>query len=339
MTPLGIAILVAWCAALALFALVGGLFLSGVDRKLAAHMQARIGPPIRQPFIDAVKLLQKESVVPANAIPWLFNAAPVIALASSVLVLFYIPVGSLTPVLGAYGDLVLVMYLLTIPALALVAGGFASGSPYATVGAQREMVTMIGYEFPLAVVVIGIAWRLGATGVSHPFALQAMAANPIWSVVGPLGFVGALVLLFVLAAVTPAELSRVPFDTQEAETELAGGLLVEYSGRNLAMFSLAQAAKTLVLAAIIVAVFFPWNISSFVAMPLSLSVLADILFFLLKAVLVLFFAVTLVRVAMARFRINDLVSFNWVYLSVIGLAGLVLLMADVAVGPLLGVWL
>jgi len=105
------------------------------------------------------------------------------------------------------------------------------------------------------------------------------------------------------------------------------------------MFSLAQAAKTLVLAAIIVAVFFPWNISSFVAMPLSLSVLADILFFLLKAVLVLFFAVTLVRVAMARFRINDLVSFNWVYLSVIGLAGLVLLMADVAVGPLLGVWL
>jgi len=122
MTPLEIVILVVWCAALALFALVGGLFLSGVDRKLAAHMQARIGPPIRQPFIDAVKLLQKESIVPANAIPWLFNAAPVIALASSVLVLFYIPVGSLTPVLGAYGDLVLVMYLLTIPALALVAG-------------------------------------------------------------------------------------------------------------------------------------------------------------------------------------------------------------------------
>jgi len=69
MTPLGIAVLVVWCAALALFALVGGLFLSGVDRKLAAHMQARIGPPIRQPFIDAVKLLQKESIVPANAIP------------------------------------------------------------------------------------------------------------------------------------------------------------------------------------------------------------------------------------------------------------------------------
>jgi formate hydrogenlyase subunit 4 len=337
MTPPEIALLVAWCAALSLFALAGGLLLAGIDRKLAAHMQARIGPPIRQPFIDTVKLLQKENIVPANAIPWIFNAAPVVALVSSILILFYIPVGSTMPVFGAYGDLVLVMYLLTVPALALVAGGFASGSPYATVGAQREMVTMIAYEFPLAIVVIGVAWRLGAAGISHPFALQSIAANPVWSVTGPLGLVGVFILLVVLAAVTPAELSRIPFDTQEAETELAGGLLVEYSGRNLAMFSLAQAAKTLVLAAVIVAVFFPWNLSSFLAMPPVLAPAADLLFFLLKAVLVLFFAVTLVRVAMARFRINELVSFYWVYLSVIGLAGIILLMADVAAGSLPGV--
>ena len=337
MTLPGVAVLAGWCAALSIFALAGGLLLSGIDRKLAAHMQARIGPPIIQPFIDTAKLLQKENIVPANAIPWLFNASPVVALVSSVLILFYLPVGSIPPVLGNGGDFVLVMYLLTVPALALVAGGFASGSPYATVGAQREMVTMLAYEFPLAAVVIGIAWRLGAAGVSHPFTFTAIAANPVWSVAGPLGIAGALLLLVVLAAVTPAERSRIPFDTQEAETELAGGLLVEYSGRNLAMFLLAQAARTLVLAAIIVAVFFPWNLSALVPIPAALALPADLLFFLGKAVLVMFAVVTLVRVAMARFRINELVSFYWIYLSVIGLAGIVLLMADASLSTLSGV--
>ncbi|MDI9632636.1 MAG: NADH-quinone oxidoreductase subunit H [Methanolinea sp.] len=337
MTPTDVAVLAASCTALSLFALAAGLLLSGIDRKLAARMQARVGPPVWQPFLDTLKLLQKESVVPAHAVPWLFNAAPVIALASSILVLFYVPVGSFPPVLGADGDLVLVMYLLTLPALALVAGGFASGSPYATVGAQREMVTMIAYEFPLAVVVIGVAWRLGAAGISHPFALQSIAQTPVWSVTGPLGALGALVLLLVLAAVTPAELSRIPCDTPEAETELAGGLLVEYSGRNLAMFSLSQAVKTLVFSAVAVAIFLPWNISSLLAVPPALAAAADLLFFLGKTFAVSFLAVTLVRVAMARFRINDLVRFYWVYLPVAAFLGLVLLMADVAAAHLLGV--
>lgn len=337
MTLVGIAALLVWCVLLSLFAIAGGLFLLGIDRKLAAHMQARIGPPIRQPFIDVAKLLQKENVVPANAIPSIFHLAPVIALASSILVLFYLPVGSILPVLGMFGDLVLVMYLLTVPALAMVAGGFASGSPYATVGAQREMVTMIAYEFPLAIVVIGVAWRIGAAGLSSPFSLATIAATPIWTVVGPLGLLGAFLLLLVLALVTPAELSRIPFDTQEAETELAGGLLVEYSGRNLAMFYLAQGVKTLVLAAVIVAIFFPWNISGFLAMPSWLALPADILFFLAKAIFVLFFAVTLVRVGMARFRINQVVSIYWSYLSVIGVFGLLLLMADAALPALAGV--
>lgn len=337
MTLTGIAVLLGWCIVLSFIALAGGLILLGVDRKLAAHMQARIGPPLRQPFIDVAKLLQKENMVPANAIPCLFHLAPVIALASSIAVLFYLPVGSIFPVLGMYGDLVLVMYLLTVPALAMVTGGFASGSPYATVGAQREMVTMIAYEFPLAIVVIGIAWRLGAAGLASPFALDTIAAHPIWTVVGPLGFIGALLLLLVIAIVTPAELSRIPFDTQEAETELAGGLLVEYSGRNLAMFYLAQGVKTLVFAAVIVAIFFPWNLSGFIAMPPWLALPADLLFFLAKAILVMFFTVTLVRVGMARFRINQVVSIYWIYLSVIGIAGLLLLMADASAAALAGV--
>jgi formate hydrogenlyase subunit 4 len=335
-TVLTAAMIVGWTIVISIYGILVGLFLLGVDRKLAAHMQARIGPPLRQPFRDVRKLLIKESVIPANAIPWLFNLAPVMALASSLVILLYLPAGSVMPPLGAYGDLILVMYLLTVPALALVAGGFASGSPYATVGAQREMVTMIAYEFPLAIVVVAVAWRLGAAGLANPFTLTTIASNPIWSVVGPLGILGILLLLFISAAITPAELSRIPFDTQEAETELAGGLLVEYSGRNLAMFYVSQGVKSLVMGALVVAIFFPWNISSFVAMPAAIALPVDLLFFLAKVILVLFFSVTLIRVAMARFRISQIIPVYWVYLSMIGLVGLLLLMADTVV-PLVGV--
>ncbi|MDN7025868.1 NADH-quinone oxidoreductase subunit H [Methanoculleus sp. FWC-SCC1] len=314
--------------AMAVFGIVAGLFFLGVDRKFAALMQARIGPPLRQPFIDAAKLMRKENIVPENAIPWIFNGAPILALASAITILLYLPVGSIMPVLGGAGDLILVMYLLTIPALAMVVGGFASGSPYATVGAQREMVILIAYELPLAIAIIAIAWRLSMAGIADPFSLTTIAANPVWGVVGPVGAVGLLILLGILAWVTPAELSRIPFDAQEAETELAGGLLVEYSGKNFALFYLAQAVKTIVMAALAVALFLPWNLSSFVAMAPAVAVAADFVFFLAKVLLVVFFSISLIRVSMARFRINQIVSIYWVWLGLAGFVGLALVMID-----------
>jgi formate hydrogenlyase subunit 4 len=123
----------------------------------------------------------------------LYNAAPIIACASALTVLCYLPLGSILPIgaplpmITEYGDLILIMYLLTVPALAMVAGGFASGSPYASVGAQREMVTMIAYEFPLAIAIVAIAWRLAVAGLVMPFSVNTIAAHPIWTVVGPAG--------------------------------------------------------------------------------------------------------------------------------------------------------
>jgi formate hydrogenlyase subunit 4 len=262
----------------------------------------------------------------------MFNLAPVIALASAIAILLYLPVGGFTPVLSEGGDLILVMYLLTVPALALVAGGFASGSPYATVGAQREMVTMIAYEFPLAIVIIAIAWKLAAAGVSLPFTLASIQANPVWGLVGPLGAIGLLILLVVLLIVTPAELSRVPFDTPEAETELAGGILVEYSGKNLALFSLTQGVKTVAMASLVVALFFPYSLATFLGIAGIPAAVIDILFYIALITLVAFISVSVVRVSMARFRINQVVSVYWVYLAIAGLAGLLLVMADQIIG-------
>ncbi|MDD1675699.1 MAG: NADH-quinone oxidoreductase subunit H [Methanomicrobiales archaeon] len=313
---------------IAFFGMGFGLGVLGIDRKLGAHMQARIGPPLRQPFIDIRKLFLKESIIPENAIPWLFNAAPVLTLVSSIAVLLYLPIGGFPPVLGAYGDIILVMYLLTIPALATVAGGFASGSPYATVGAQREMVTMMAYEFPLATVLISLAWKLSTAGVAEPFSLNALITNPIWSVVGPLGAVGGLLLLLVLIFVTPGQLSRVPFDSPEADTEIAGGLMAEYSGRNLALFSLAQGVKAVAMGSVIVALFIPWGLSGALAGIPLLGSIADFLFYIVKVLAVLFLSVFLLRVAVARFRINQVMTMYWAYLGGVGILGLLLLVLD-----------
>lgn len=313
------------------YGVILGLFFMGFDRILAARMQARIGPPLTQPFLDFFKLMAKENIVPDEASPRIFNAAPVVALASSIVLLLYIPVGSWNPLLSSQGDLILILYLLIVPALAMVAGGFASASPYATIGAQREMVTMISYELPLATTAIAIAWKMNEAGLAQPFSLVTITANPIWELVGPVGFAGALLLLITLVLVTPGELSRIPFDTPEAETELAGGIMVEYSGRNLALFNLSLAVKTIVMASLIIALFFPYNIAGALGLGGIAGKLVDFLFFLVKLEVVVFFSTTLIRVAMARFQIDRVVQVYWRYIGVMGLIGLGLVMIDAAV--------
>ena len=310
------------------FAIIIALLYKGIDRKIAARMQSRVGPPVRQPFRDVIKLFLKENVVPRHATKWLFNLSPVIALASSMTILLYLPMGSFGPILSTEGDLILILYLLIIPSLAMVLGGFASGSPYATVGAQREMVLMMSLEFPLAVVIVSLAWRLKEVGVSNPFSLVSISSNPIWNNVGIIGMVGCLILLLVLLLITPGELSKIPFDVPEAETEIAGGLLAEYSGRNLAMFYLTDAVKTVVVASLIVTLFFPYNLSPFLSFSGITAYIVDFLFYLFKLFLVILFAVTMVRVGVARLKIDQVTAVYWINLTLLALIGLVLLMFD-----------
>ncbi|MBN1281036.1 MAG: NADH-quinone oxidoreductase subunit H, partial [Candidatus Thermoplasmatota archaeon] len=285
---------------LAAFGIIFGLVYKGIDRKLSAHMQGRIGPPLRQPFWDVAKLFAKENIVPRHAVPWLFHLIPLVGLLVTISILVYLPLGGFPPLFSSAGDLIVVLYLLIIPSLALVLGGFASGSPYAVVGAQREMATMIAYEFPLAILVVTIAWKLLQTGATNVFSFSTIASTPVWNQVsGPFGFVGFAVLLFVLLLVTPAELSKIPFDSPEAETEIAGGLLVEYSGRNLAMYYLTDGVKTVVMASIIVALFFPYNLSTYLPtyldMGMYVNMALDVVFYLFKVFLVILFSVTLIR--------------------------------------------
>ena len=325
----------------ALFGIIFGLLYKGIDRKISAHMQGRIGPPIRQPFRDVRKLFTKENIVPENAISWIFNLVPLLGLVATISILIYLPIGGFSPIMSWGGDLILILYLLMFPSLAMVIGGFSSGSPYAIVGAQREMATMIAYEFPLAIIIISIAWKLTQVGSVNVFALSTIAGAPVWNnVTGPLGFIGFAILLLALVIVTPAELSKIPFDSPEAETEIAGGLLVEYSGRNLAMFYLTDGVKTVVMASIIVVLFFPYNLSALPLLGLEggsyVAYAIDILFYLLKVFLVILFSVTLIRVAIARLKIDQIVYTYWVPLTLLTLVGLILIMWDGWIMNLLG---
>jgi formate hydrogenlyase subunit 4 len=319
----------------AVLVFIGGVFsmlYRGIDRKLVAHMQGRVGPPIVQPFRDVQKLMMKESIIPDGAVSWLFKAAPFICLITSALLLLYIPLFGLPALLGGFGDALLVVYLLILPSLALAVGGFASSSPYATVGAQREMVTLMSLEFPLAIAIVSLGWRIGRVTTADPFMFSTIAEHPIWSLVGPLGIVGALILVFTLMVVTSGKGAKVPFDAAEAETEIAGGILVEYSGRNLCLFYIADIIKAFAMASLVVALFIPYNLSPLIGIGTPvLAGIVDGLFFLVKVLAVMFIGISLIRTAMARFKISQV---SWVYIiamTLTGLVGLILIAVDLMV--------
>lgn len=316
----------------AILVFIGGAFgmlYRGIDRKLVAHMQGRVGPPIVQPFRDVRKLLMKENIIPDGAISWLFNAAPFLALISTGSLLLFIPLFGQPALLGRYGDVILVLYLLIIPSLSFVVGGFASSSPYATVGAQREMIIMMSYEAPLAVVVLGIAWRIGQVSAANPFLMSTIAQYPVWNLLGPVGVVGALLMLLTLVVVTVGEAAKVPFDIAEAETEIAGGLLVEYSGRNLSLFYLSDVIKTFAMASLVVALFIPYNLSPVLGITVTPAAgIVDGLFFLVKVLVVMFFSVSLIRAGMARFKISQASTVYVIAMTAVALVGMFLVWVD-----------
>jgi formate hydrogenlyase subunit 4 len=238
----------------------------------------------------------------------------------------------LQALLGGFGDALLIVYLLILPSLAFAVGGFASSSPYATVGAQREMVVLMSYEFPLAVAIVTLGWRIGHATTANPFMFSTIAEYPIWSLVGPLGIVGALILVFTLVVVTSGKGAKVPFDVAEAETEIAGGILIEYSGRNLCLFYLADIIKAFAMASLVVALFIPYNLSPLVGIGTPvLAGIVDGLFFLVKVFAVMFISMSVIRTGMARFKISQV---SWVYIiagTLISLVGLILIAVDLIV--------
>ena len=228
--------------------LILGLLSKWVDRKVTARVQWRVGPPWYQPFVDVLKLLGKETIMPDHAGVG-FLLAPVVGLAATWAAAAIIWSANLQPETGFVGDVIVVLYLLAIPSLMIILGGSLSGNPHAAVGASREMKLLLAYELPLVLAILAVV--IGTAG-PRTLSLGAIARGEMRGVVPAIAcVVGFLISLFCIQA----KLGLVPFDIAEAETEIMGGPFVEYSGAPLAVFYLMKAMLFAILPVFLVTIF------------------------------------------------------------------------------------
>jgi NADH-quinone oxidoreductase subunit H len=276
-----------------LFSAVVGLLSTWVERKVTARVQYRQGPPWFQPFADILKLLGKEIFVPEGAPQFVFLAIPLVGLAAVILVSTMLWSVNADRTVGFIGDLIVVLYLLTVPSLALIIGGSASRNPLGALGASREMKLILGYELPFLIAVFVVVAKSGSIIFGNIIDYQAVHGPLIMSLSGLLAFVVVL-----LAA--QAKLGFTPFDIAEAEQELMCGPLVEYSGAPLAIFRLTKAILFFVLPVLMITLFLGG---------IELSLLG-VVWFIIKYVVILALMIVL-KNTNPRLRIDQAVRVFW----------------------------
>jgi len=288
------------------FTLIIGLIASWIVRKVSALVQWRVGPPlfkqlrVLQPFYDIMKLMGKEILLPEEAQRTTFMMAPVVGMAAVMLlatILWRVAIAQTAFV----GDVIVVIYLMVLPSLALILGSSASGSPHAAVGTGREMKLVMSYELALVLAFIVVIIKSGGRLDLAVLAQQ----KPFLSISGLLAFLVSLLCV-------QAKLGFVPFDIAEAETELGGGVLMEYSGALLAVWKIIHAMLLVALPLFLVTVFLggfvdgvSWGVVKFVV------------------VLVL---LILIKNTNPRVRIDQAMKFFWYYCGIILVVAVVLAM-------------
>lgn len=244
----------------------------GVVRKLYAKVQSRMGPPVVQPYYDLLKLLGKETLSAGN---WAFRIAPMMALASIITAVSLVPLGYRAGFLTQYGDIITIIYLLTLGGVSVLLGALSSKNTYAMVGASREMVTMIMVEPVLAMTFI-----LGALRAKS-LAIDASMAS---SLNGSYG-VSMVLMLVVFLMALQAFVARQPFDIAEAEVEIMEGPFIEYSGPGLALFKYYMMIKQMFYAALFVAVFVPLVNTGYYVVDVAVQLVEILAVFVLIALL------------------------------------------------------
>lgn len=289
-----------------LFVAFLSFFAEFADRKLHARLQNRIGPPWFQPFADFIKLIAKEEIIPTEASATMFWLAPIFALASVVTAFLYIPLWNTNALFSFDGDAIVVLYLLTIPTLAIFIGGWYSSSLFARIGSVRAIMQLFAYEIPLFMGILSSAvlagtWSLYGITVFY-------SQRPVLWLCNLIGFSVSLIALL-------GKLEKVPFDIPEAETEIVAGSFTEYSGRFLALFRLALNIEMVTGASLLAAVFFPLG--------LGLPLLFRFVIYFAE-VLFIIGLIALLRTIFARLRMDQMVSFCWKYMVPLGIIQLLI---------------
>ena len=240
---------------------VAVIAMNWLERKILAHMQVRLGPMrvgphgLLQPIADALKLLLKEDIMPAEADAVVFWIAPFIVVLAAFTVFVVVPFGPTHAITDMNIGILFMLGVSSLSVLGIVTAGWASNSHYPLIGALRSSAQMVSYEVAmgLAVVSVIVMTSLNAEGtgtLSMIGIVQAQEAQHTWFVFKffPLGLVG----FFIFAVAMVAETNRAPFDLPEAESELTAGFHTEYSGFRWSLFFLAEYSAMIAVSSIAV---------------------------------------------------------------------------------------
>ena len=240
---------------------VAVIAMNWLERKILAHMQVRLGPMrvgphgLLQPIADALKLLLKEDIMPAEADKVVFWIAPFIVVLAAFTVFVVVPFGPTHAITDMNIGILFMLGVSSLSVLGIVTAGWASNSHYPLIGALRSSAQMVSYEVAmgLAVVSVILMTSLNDQGVgtlSMIGIVQAQQAQGMWFIFKffPLGLIG----FFIFAIAMVAETNRAPFDLPEAESELTAGFHTEYSGFRWSLFFLAEYSAMIAVSSIAV---------------------------------------------------------------------------------------
>ena len=279
------------------FVVVNALMLTWAERKIAGHMQRRIGPKevgpfgLIQPIADAIKLLGKEILTPAKVDKPLYYLAPILIFVPVLVSFIVIPFDASLQVTDINVGILVILAFSSITVLSILMAGWGSENKYSLIGSIRSVAQNIAYEIPLLLALLPVIMLANSLSLKDIVEKQ----QGLWFVViQPLAFI-----IYFIASV--AETNRTPFDLPEAESELVAGYHTEYSGMRFALFFLAEYTNIFIVSAIAATFFLGGYQGPF---------LPGIVWFLLKSYLLVFIIMWL-RWTYPRVRFDQLLNFAW----------------------------
>jgi NADH-quinone oxidoreductase subunit H len=279
------------------FVVFNALILTWAERKVAGHMQRRIGPKevgpygLIQPIADAIKLLGKEILTPREVDKPLYYLAPMIIFVPVLVSFVVIPFGASLQVMDINVGILVILAFSSLSVLSILMAGWGSNNKYALIGAVRSIAQNIAYEIPLLLALLPVVMMTNSLSLKTIVEAQ----HGVWFVVyQPIAFI-----IYFIAGV--AETNRTPFDLPEAESELVAGYHTEYSGMRFALFFLAEYTNIFIISAIAVTFFLGGYQGPF---------LPGIVWFLLKSYL-LVFVIMWLRWTFPRVRFDQLLNISW----------------------------
>jgi len=317
---------------ISLFAILG-LVLVLMERKVAAHIQIRLGPNrvgpggMFQTVADTLKLIMKEGLVPDKADKFLFNLAPFVVMMVGMLLLAPIAFAKNFQIWDINIGVLYISSVSSLSVIGILMAGWASNNKYSLLGAMRSGAQIVSYELSAGFAVLTIVVLTGSLQLSEIVKAQE---NGWWIFKGHIPALIAFVLYII--AVT-AETNRAPFDLAEAESELTAGFHTEYSGMRFALFFLAEYINIFIVCAIGATLFFggwmPLHIGHWEAFNHIMDYIPSSVWFMGKTFF-LIFLIMWFRWTFPRLRVDQLLNLEWKYLLPISLFNL-LLVAIIAI--------